>query len=112
MTRIGEAKANLTTAIRGEFEDFRKHLDELAAWSTELSNESTGINGLAGFWRSLGQQIESLGSTIAEREAGVLAALEGKSKHEIQISVDPDQVEKVRSARMEEQREQDGEFAA
>jgi len=101
VTRIGEAKKNLSEAIRHEFGGVRGRLEELSAWSSELSKDATGINGLSGFWRSLSQQLDSMAATVSERESGVLSALAGKAKHEMQISVDVDQTERVREARKE-----------
>jgi hypothetical protein len=99
VTRIGEAKENLSNAIRDEFSEFRGRLEELSKLGSDLSSDAGGINGLAGFWRSISQQIESMAATIAERERDVLAALTGKSKHEIRITVDVEQSERVKAAR-------------
>jgi hypothetical protein len=101
VTKIGEAKETLSAAIRDEFGEFQDRLKELSTLSSELSIDAGGINGLSGFWRSLGQQLDLLANTVSERETGVLAALAGKSKHEIRFSVDDEHSERVTAARRE-----------
>jgi hypothetical protein len=113
LTRIGEAKEILSKAIREEFGEFREHVEELSRRSSDLASESAGINGVSTFWRSLNQQLQSMSTTIADKETDVLAALAGKPKHDIRTTVDLEQSERVKAARQEvEQADEGGHQAA
>lgn len=108
MTKIGEAKETLASAIREEFGDFRACVEELATRSSQLAGDSAGINGVSSFWRSMNQQLQSMAATIGDKETDVLAALAGKPKHDIRSTLDREQSDRVKAAR----RRTDGDDAA
>ncbi len=101
MTKIGKAKDVLAQAVNEEFGDFRARLGTLSETASEIARDSAGINGVSSFWRGLHQQLDAMADTVDEKQTDVLAALAGKPKHEIHARVNPEQAERVRSAREE-----------